>query len=539
MKKLIPAYILSFIIAFMLYIVEPISMFVNNRNDFNFNFSNFIKPMLLIFFVIFIGLSLFYTIIYFINKKFSNKLGFYNVILIISYIGFILLYIQGNYMTSNLPKLDGSTIDWSIYGKENIIFFVILAIVVITYVICCKKYKMEKVINISKNISLAIFAMVFVGFIPSLLSGELYSNKKVLFVSNNNINNISTNKNFVILLLDTIDSSSFKEVVDNSEYKDLFNDFTYYPDTLSMYPFTRDAIPQILSGKTNYNETSFVDYYNTAMDSSPLIEKLSENGYDINLYEHDIKWNTEKSKIVSNIYEYTGSFTNKCYAKQETKYVLFKYLPYFLKQYSKIDYFSMNSCKDDYVDNSFTVDNIKFNNIITSNELNKVEQNYFEFVHLEGAHSPFDNDKDLNKIEDGTYTQKLEASLTIAKNFITRLKESGTYDNSIIIIMADHGYGVDDWQSRLNPVLYIKGFNEHQNGNISNKAVSYADLMDAFIELLDGKKSTEIFSNVSNDRERPFIWYLYLEEDHMEEMVAAGKAWDFGQMKKTGQEYDR
>ena len=43
----------------------------------------------------------------------------------------------------------------------------------------------------------------------------------------------------------------------------------------------------------------------------------------------------------------------------------------------------------------------------------------------------------------------------------SRLKEKGVYDNSIIIVLADHGYieGRDD--GRQNPILYIKGLNEH------------------------------------------------------------------------------
>ena len=111
-------------------------MFVNNRNDFHFNLNNFIIPMLSVFFIMFIILSLIFTIIYFINKKFSDKLGFFNVIMIISYILFILLYIQGNFFTGNLPKLDGSVADWSQYGAENIITIVILLVLIIAYVIC-------------------------------------------------------------------------------------------------------------------------------------------------------------------------------------------------------------------------------------------------------------------------------------------------------------------------------------------------------------------------------------------------------------------
>lgn len=540
MKKLIPAYILSFIIAFMLYIVEPISLFVNNRDDFNYNLGNFIKPMLLVFLLVFIILSLFYTIIYFINKKFSDKLGFFNVIMIISYICFILIYIQGNYMIGNLPKLDGTTPDFSIYTFENIITIVILLSLIGIYVFCCIKYKYEKVINISNYISLAIFAMLFVGFIPSLMSSDLYISKDVMFVSNKNINNISNNKNFLIFVVDAADSTVFNRELQKSEYKDMFKDFTYYPDALSMYLFTRDAIPHILSGKVNKNETNFREYYNTALDDSPLINKLVDNNYQINLYEPDIKWNTEKSKVVNNTEAFNLSFSNECYVRQQTKYVLFKYLPFFLKKYSKIDYFEMNSCKTDYIPEAFTFDDLEMYGYITKSDLERIDDNYFHFIHIDGAHVPFDLDENLNKISNGTYSQKVNASIKIVNSYLERLREDGSYDNSVIIIMADHGYkDLEGNGTRTNPILYIKGLDEHHDMITSDKAVSYVDLMEVFSDLLDGKKSTEVFPNVSSERERSYISYNYLEEDHMEEMVASGKAWDFSKMSKTGVEFNR
>jgi hypothetical protein len=540
MKKLIPTYVLSFIIAFMLYIVEPITMFVSNRNDFNFNLSNFIKPLLLFFFIIFLGLSLIYTIIYLINKKVSKKLLFFNVVVIISYVLFFWFYIEGNYLSSTLPTLNGEAIDWSNYNTENIISIIILIGLIVTYIICCRKFKYEKVIKVSNYVTLSVFVMLFVSFIPSLINSDLYLNKKVILVSNHNINNISNNKNFFIFLLDAVDSKYYKEALDESKYKDLFNDFTYYPDTLTMYPFTRDAIPHLLSGKVNYNEEEFVKYYNDAMDSSPFIDKLHELNYDINLYEQDIKWNTDKSKMVLNLTDYNDSFANRCYFFQETKYILFKYLPHFLKQYSRIDYFDINSCKVDYNDEGFSLFDDRFNKYINNNELKEVSKNQFSFIHLDGAHAPFDLDENLERIKDGTYMQKVKASLKVTYNYINRIRKSGLYDNSVIIVMADHGYGEGDkWQHRTNPILFIKGINEHHDMMISDKAISYDDLIEAYLDLLNDKKSNELFPNITSDRERKFIWYRYEEEDHMEEYVASGKAWDFDSMKKTGVEFNR
>ena len=117
----------------MLYVIEPINMFVNNRNDFNFNFSSLIRPIIIITLLAFALLSLFYTIIYLINKKLSKKLTVYNIVLIISFILFILSYILGNYMVGNLPAIDGEKIDWSVYLFENIITIVILAGLIIGF----------------------------------------------------------------------------------------------------------------------------------------------------------------------------------------------------------------------------------------------------------------------------------------------------------------------------------------------------------------------------------------------------------------------
>jgi len=539
MKKLIPAYILSFVVAVMLYVIEPINTFVNNRNDFNFNFSSLLRPMVIITFVVFLALTIFYTTIYFFNKKRSNKLTFYNITLIASFIGFILIYIIGNYMTSSLPALDGGAIDWSKYWIENLITIVILAILIAVYVICIKKYGYEKVIDTSKYIVLAIFAMVFVSFIPALTNKSLYSNEKIVFVTNNNIDHVSENKNFIIFVVDAVDSRTFANELNKSDYKNMLKDFTYYPDTLSMYIFTRDSIPYMLSGIPNLNETEFVPYYNKAMDNSPFINRLIEEEYQINLYEPDIKWNTEKSNIVQNLDVFDKSFASRCYLKQQTKYNLFKYLPFFLKPFSKINHYNMNTCKFDYIRDAFSFDDGTTYDLMKDMEMKTVKNNQFNFIHVEGAHVPFNFDKDLNRIENGTYTQKVGASIKLVNTYLQKIKESGQYDNSVIIVMADHGFVDGGEGTRANPILYIKGINEHHDMKVADKAVSYADLMDAYNDLLDGKKSTELFSNISNSRERKYIWYLYLEEDHKVEIATKGKAWEYEKEYKTGVEYNR
>ena len=106
--------------------------------------------------------------------------------------------------------------------------------------------------------------------------------------------------------------------------------------------------------------------------------------------------------------------------------------------------------------------------------------------------------------------------------------------------MSDHGYNIDGRiEGRQNPILYIKGMNEHHKMNTSDKPISQEDLINIYDDLLDGKKSTELFKDIPNKRTRRYLLYAYTKENHMVEYEQTGKAWDLETLKKTGREFNR
>ena len=410
MKKLIPAYILSFVISFMLFIYEPLTMYANNIDDFWFDLSLIIIPVIEIFIISFVTLSILFTIIYFIDRKILKKI--YNILLIITFIIFFASYIQGNYLIGNLPPLDGTKFEWNKYRIDNIITIIIWIIIITTYIITTIKFKAEKVINVSKFITLAVFGMLSISLITTMCTSNIFIKKEVYNITTKNIDKASTDKNFFIFLVDAVDSRTFDKVLNNSKYKNTFEDFTYYPDTLSGYAFTRDSIPLILTGKWNENEKEFIDFNNDAMDNSILIETLSKRQYDINFYEYNFNWSTPKIKEISNSEDLKKKgITTSNALKQEIKYDLFKYLPYGLKKYSKIE--TLEYVKGDDLTKNFKWDDIENYKRIKENKIEKNNNKYFQFIHIEGGHSPFDIDGEINKISDGTYEQKLEGTLKL------------------------------------------------------------------------------------------------------------------------------
>lgn len=541
MKKLIPAIILAIAVSFMLCIYEPIAMYATNINDFWFDLQLMIKPLMLAFLCMIIGTFAVYTIVFFINKAFSKELKVYKVLILIGVILFVALYIQGNFLIKGLPPLDGTSIEWQNYKTQGVISIILYLVISIIVIITTYKLKYDKAIKIYSFVIIAITIMLLASLLSLIVKpGVLDEKDKIVVSSTKHLNEASTNKNFFIFMIDAVDSQMLKEVLDESDkYKDTFDDFTFYPDTMSAYPFTRDSIPFIFSGMWNENEKSFKEYSNDAFNNSELIDELKKQDYEINLYSSDMSWTGKKTMETANLVSMEKDIHGFVFIRQVAKYVMFKYLPYPLKPLSKIETMDFARAQNNEEVEAYPISNIYMHLNLTNREMEKIDKNYFNFTHIEGGHTPFNYDEDVNFIEGGTYQQKLLATLNIVNSFITRLKENGVYDNSVIMVMSDHGFNFGNYIGRQNPALFIKGINEHHDMEISDIPVSYVDLNEAYKQLLDGQPSRELFKNIDVNRNRRYLLYEYTKEDHMLEYEQTGKAWDEETLLPTGKEYNR
>jgi hypothetical protein len=525
----------------MFVIYEPFLMYSTNIEDFWFDLKILMESMFACLLIGFSILSIFYTVVYLVNKKFFPNKNIYNIVLVVSMIAFFATYIQGNYLTGNLPVLSGDEIVWSGFIVDNIITIVIWVVLITAFVFFIRKYKFEKVIKTSTFVTVGILLMLCVAMIPNLFKEGVFSEKKINDITREGINYASVDQNLFIMVLDTIDSRTFNEALNDSQYKDMFTDFTYYPDTLAGYPFTRDSVPLILTGKWNDNQKSFLDFYQDAVNSSPLFEKLEQDNFDSYIYEADYILSLDRKWDFKNFKEAHYGNKKVCIVKNEAKYVLFKYLPFFAKKASRINELDFYYCMFQSDQDVFKWNDINAYDNYLNDNIEKIDNKYFHYIHLEGAHTPFDLNENLEEIENGDYYQKMKASIKVIDAFIKRLKENGVYDNSAIVILADHGYEPinNSVMGRENPILYIKGIGEHHKMITSDKPISYEDLMGVFMDLIDGKKSTEMFKDIPKNRERKYIYYVYGKEDEMTLYTQKDKAWEYGKMNKTDTVYKR
>ncbi len=550
------SYFISFIISYMFFIYEPMNLYASNIDDFWFNVYDLIKLALVPFLFLFLFLVLLNIIIYKINKK------AYLISNIILYVLFFVFYIEGNFLSYALPVLNGDIIDWTKYVLNDLISIVLdVSAVIITFKLV-RKYTKEKFIKTSFYISLAIFVMLSTSLISSIVTSKVFSiDKDGIYVvsTTKNLNKYSSEDNFIIFLLDSVDSTVFNQAM--KDYPDLaesLNDFTYYKDTLSMHPFTTESVPLILSGKVYKNDEVYKTYYTNSMKESLLFRELYNNNYEVNVYDtNEFIFNDYEALKIDNLIKNDSmERANKnsyIYIFELIRYDAFKYLPYTLKYLVNIEYLSftyrVSPIEEDYKageGNIYSWKNGSFMNIL-KDDVTITEDKNFKYIHLMGAHIPYCTTKDFvfDKTQKLTYSYEVELTLIMIDSYIKYLKENNIYDNSKIIILSDHGTYPDlndefDARGRQNPILFIKGKNEkHKKMIVSDKAISYIDLIDMYPDLINNKQSKNLFPEIGSERTRKYLLYPFGDKTKMYEQETTGKAWEIDKLTNTGVVYSK
>lgn len=545
----LPGVLMAAAISFLLFLYAPVDLYCSNIDEFWFDFDVLLRMAAMMFGISLVTLTLLYLLAAWIHPY------FYRIGLAVGLAVLLITYVQGNFLVGNLPVLDGTSISWEDYStlrtESVILCIVVLTIVALLFLLLKKQLFGKACMYISACLSL----MLLVTAITEVLGSDALEPKLKLQISTKNEFVMSGKQNFLIFMLDAADSREFSYLLEqNPEYRDIFADFTYYENTVGAYSCTRYAVPYILSGKWYECDTSFEEYMEDLYDKSPLIEELENRNYRIGLYEPDLHAQNNDVLRFDNIFE--AEFKVKSYfgmARQELKLVGYRYAPYWLKKYCVLKQAAFDEQLEAgegsgeitaSMENRVFLDHLNVGGITVDDT-----ENSFKFIHLEGAHSPYVYDAEVNIIDEsqGTYAQNMEASVTLAERYLSALKKSGTYDNTAIIVMSDHGFNqdIDNADMGDNPfmrqcgLLLIKGVGEkHDTMQISEAPVSYEDLQEAYRRLLDGAWSDTVFDCREGDhRDRRYLWYAVTDEDYLVEYQQTGYASDLSTMIPTGREF--
>lgn len=519
MKKSINSQSL-FIFIFSIFTVlfyAPMEMFLTNTSDFWCN-------LRLIWWIPIVVSIIVFAVVVFVNSILpNNKLRGLFTIAVFA-VGFC-SYVQGNFLNANLGLMNGTKIDWEAMSTKlrlNLVlwFVVILVILIIGF------YKTDITIKVCSYLSVLLVLMQLTMFVyllvPVIRDGGLKV-KAEYAVSTDYLCEVGDEENMIVLVLDSYDDLYMKKLInDNNDILKELDGFTYFNNYAGLYRATGHGMIPILTGRGYANEKGYESFKNEMEFDKTYMGVLKSKGYTIDVYSvmHDLA-STESRDNMRNIFlapiVMKGTklkFTELIYRLAACKYLpdMFKckfwiYGPE-LTEFERYD--SEKEIYDWY--NSFLRDELY------NNKLNVVNGKQFKLYHVYGAHEPYFTDIDLNDCEENWDVDSIpEGAMKLAILYLQRLKESGMYDDTTVIITSDHGNthapGVISSAS-----LLIKP--KHSRGRIviNNAPVSQADFGATIVDLLGEESSypNEIPAfkvREGEKRNRKFYAYLHNKSD--------------------------
>lgn len=330
------------------------------------------------------------------------------------------------------------------------------------------------------------------------------------------------NENVVVLLLDRAISAYFPMILDQfPDLIDVYSGFDYYPNTLSFGWNTLSGSPPLMGGyeytPDAFNERKnekLVDKHNEATLVLPLaFQDIGLRASVFNPPLANYKWSNDFSAFEPypdiNVYATKGAFTKKyevenldtsgikanfgnlLIEKRIPMYVLFKSLPPLVRPllYDKGTYYLMYSDNtlmnqdlleflDDYSELYYLpeltqIDDGPGSYVFFANEtphrpLYLQAPNYIPIPDPTDITNPLQHDRLSKTLEQIHYHANAATILQVGK-WLQYLKDEDVYDNTRIIIVADHGYFlmVEDFKNfpekgvnyaKYNPLLAVKDF---------------------------------------------------------------------------------
>lgn len=511
-REVVNSVFVVLLFVFSILIFAPFEIYLSNKEYFFFDGTEMVMFSLLLSGFVIVFVVLVSLLAGLINSKLISALN--TTIWILS----IAMYIQGNFIIADYGIMDGTQVDWSMYKKEGVIsvtvFVVILVIGVILFLKLNKK-ALEKVIRMT-SVCIILIQMLTLATLM-ITNGGLRRPLEYVSTTNDEFN-LSNDENFFILMLDTFDSNAMDEILNDEnadDYRNILRDYTYYPDTLADYSYTDLAFPAILSGIRYVNDETYGSYLRRAYEESPLLNRLQDDGWYCGIYTTSLFADDESSLKIDNCMKIRRTVSShRRLAGFMYRLVGYRYLIQPLKKYC---WFYPDDMKSELTDTGIEgVDTFNFNNFMFYDGIDEMHTDMndksFHWYHLDGTHPPFDltpnfTDSNANNWDESGIYDEARAMMVLIDKFDSKLRELGIYDNSTIIIMADHGY----LQKRQSPVFMIKGREEQHDFEIMQDIqLAYTDMQGIFENVLTGKKTAQEIVNIpKGDRNRIYRYYKW------------------------------
>ncbi len=504
---------------FLLFVFAPIEMYLMIKEDTWFSLKDF-AGYLFIFFIVSI---IFGLLIDRLMHKFIPNIWDRIVFFIFSV--FLALYIQGNYIKADYGVLNGKEIDWTLYKNDGVKSVILFAIVILIAIILSIKVKLEKLKRYVNIFSVCFILLMLETLAVAMIKYDGFSVRSEVVCTTEGEWAYSSKENFIIIVLDSFDGRMMDDLLEgpeSSEIKSKLSDFVFCRNTLSLYQMTDYSLLQIITGKEYLCEEDYDSSRDRAYSSSALPKMLNDNGYNTGIYA--VSAIANDPSYADNWYSVRyGVDSHSRLIKYIYRFVGFRYLPFYMKKYCWFYPDDMNQLKlIYYVDKEgnrvneapYDWENYRFNEQISRISVNS-EKKCFKLYHLKGTHPIRNYKRDFTYTDEEVGFEETALScIDMLDSFLNELRKNGVYDNSNILVMADHGetlYG-DRIEYLNSPLFLYKGREEHGAMRIDDSPCSYTKLDGLYKNIIEGRTSNDDAVEALKDTDR--YTYNIIWADH-------------------------
>ena len=273
---------------------------------------------------------------------------------------------------------------------------------------------------------------------------------------------LDSKKNVLHIVLDGFQSDVFAEIVnketDSERYRSAMQGFVFYKEHMGVFPTTYMSVPTFLSATIYHNHMPKDDYLNATISGKTILNSAFDAGYEIDIVseQHMVgvytKGRYTNAYIIPNGHSYHAS--EKGYelddAAKLLDLTLFRLAPHFIKKHVHNNQLwtvqpLINGARHlqlwHFAHSAF------LNNLADNMSVDRAVPTY-KLFHLMNTHWPMVVDSDCNypgrslPRNRKTTTAQSKCSLNAVIDVFEKMKALGVYDDTLIILMADHGAGV-------------------------------------------------------------------------------------------------
>ncbi len=443
--RLLIAFLVSLAFAYTLTVFGPFELYLPNMSYYSFSFLDLVMPMILVG----VGVTAILTLILMLLR---GKLFNYGASAIFSTT--VCAYIQGNFLNLNWGPLDGTPIPWESLSVTMIVNCIVWAVIfLIPYVVAYFKPRIWR--RMLVFLSALLIAMQSVALVTLLVRNDFIGSVTNGYLSNSTIYELSPKNNVIVFLLDRFDGSYVETVFEqHPEIKEQLTDFVCYDNVAPSYSRTFPSVTYLLTGVPCHYDIPVTQYFEKAWTEGTFLKDIKNAGFQSKIYtdvNYVIKNVDNAVGQIDNIGKYEQEVNNYQMIKAMLDLSAYRYSPIAMKPFFWLytgDLDGITSVDSDVSDKHMT-DDAGFWRNLRKDKLSVLDdsEGSFVFYHMSGAHDPYVMDVDGSTPIGGTGGatgwdpfRQLTGNINMILEYVQQLKDAGLYDDTTVIITADHGY---------------------------------------------------------------------------------------------------